>query len=259
MSKPTFSPALILTIALSLALVLTVASGCKKNDQSKELRIAAASSLAGAFESVGEEFKKETGIQISLVLSSSGNLTQQIKEGAPYDLFASADLKYLDQLQEAKAVDAADRKIYAEGRVVMWVQSGDAPKSLSDLKDPRYEHISIANPEHAPYGTAAKEALVKAGVWSEIEGRVVRGSNVRQAMQYVESGNAEVGLIALSLVKGGSGSYTIIADSDHKPLQQGIAVVSSSSKKDSARAFITFLTSEKGAALLEPFGLQAAK
>ncbi len=247
------------TLACTIALGLAMLSVCSKGDTKKELRVAAASSLAGAFESLGQEFTKETGIKVSLVLSSSGNLTQQIKEGAPYDLFASADLAYLDQLQEAKAVDAEGRTVYAEGRVVMWVKDGEAPKSLNELASDAFEHVAIANPEHAPYGTAARAALRKAGVWEGIEGRVVRGTNVRQAMQYVESGNAEVGLIALSLALHGGGSYTLIDDSQHQALEQGIAVVSGSKKKEQAREFIQFLSSDKGAALLKPYGLQAAK
>lgn len=246
-------------MASSLTLALVLSSGCGKQDKSKELRVAAASSLAGAFESLSKEFEKETGIAVSLVLSSSGNLTQQIKEGAPYDLFASADQEYLSQLVASKAVDQEHRTVFAIGRLVMWVKSGEAPKGLGELTEPRYEHISIASPEHAPYGIAAQAALREDGVWDKIEGRVVRGSNVRQAMQYVESGNAEVGLIALSLAMHGGGSYTLVDESKHKALEQGIAVVSSSSKKEHARAFIKFLNSDKGAALLKPYGLQAAR
>jgi molybdate transport system substrate-binding protein len=248
-----------LAMAFCLVLAMGSAQGCGKDDSKNELRVAAASSLAGAFESVGAEFTKESGVKVSLVLSSSGNLAQQIKEGAPYDIFASADLAYLNQLEEESVLDAVDRTIYAKGQVVMWVKDGEAPKALGDLTDPRYEHISIANPEYAPYGTAARDALQKAEVWDAIKGRVVRGSNVRQAMQFVESGNAEVGLIALSLALHGGGSYTAIDTDQHKPLEQGIAVVTASKKKAHARAFIKFLTSDKGAALLKPYGLQAAK
>ncbi len=257
MLKSTLS--LSLAMAFCLVAVIGTAPGCGKKDSGNEIRVAAASSLAGAFESIGKAFTKESGVKVSLVLSSSGNLAQQLKEGAPYDIFASADLAYLDQLQAEKVLDGAERKIYAQGQVVMWVKSGKAPKSLSELDNARYEHIAIANPEHAPYGTAAREALQKAGVWEAIQGRVVRGTNVRQAMQYVESGNAEVGLIALSLALHGGGSYTLIASDQHRPLEQGIAVVSASSKKEHARAFIKFLTSDKGAALLKPYGLQATK
>lgn len=246
-------------LSLLLALSLGSSSACSKSDSKKELRVAAASSLAGAFKSVADEFTKETGIAVSLSFSSSGNITQQIKEGAPFDLFASANLKYLDQLEESKAIDEADRAVYAEGRLVMWVNDGSPPKEFSELTSSRYEHIAVANPEYAPYGMAAREALTQAGVWKSIEGKVVRGSNVRQAMQFVESGNAEVGFIALSLALHGGGSFLEVDPSQHKPLHQGIAIVSSSKKKEQGRAFIQFLTSDKGAALLKPYGLQAAK
>jgi molybdate transport system substrate-binding protein len=246
-------------LALGLILAVSSAPACSKTESKNEIRVAAASSLAKAFKSVADEFTKETGTKVSLVLSSSGTITQQIKEGAPYDVFASANLDFLDQLEAAKSVDGAEKAIYAEGRVVMWVKSGSPPQELAELTSDAYEHISVANPDHAPYGMAARDAMTSAGVWSTVKGKVVRGTNVRQAMQFVESGNAEVGFIALSLALNGSGSYTEVDPSQHKPLQQGIAVVSSSKKKEQARAFIKFLTSDKGAALLKPYGLEAPK
>lgn len=248
--------------SLRLCVVMVVwasGGGCSQSGADRPLKVATAASLAGAFEVVAQKFTEESGTKVSLVVSSSGKLTQQIQEGAPYDVFASADLSYLEQLVAADEIDRDSVAVYAIGRLAIWVKSGEAPTDLSVLTSKTYEHIAIANPEHAPYGSAARQALQAKGLWTDLESRIVRGSNVRQAMQYTESGNAEVGLIALSLALHGGGSYVLVDQSLHEPLEQGIAVVKGSSKKAQARAFVAFLTSETGRELLEPYGLQATQ
>ncbi len=242
-------------IAILLGLTFG-AIACSKTE-SKKLQVAAASSLAGAFEALGDAYTAKTGTEVSLILSSSGNLQQQIREGAPYDVFASANLSYLTDLEASGDVAKSSIQIYAEGRLALWGKGNDAPATLAALSDSKYEHIAIANPEHAPYGTAAREALRAIGLWDALESRVVRGSNVRQAMQYVESGNAEVALIALSLALHGGGSFTLVPSNLHKPLLQGIGIVSKTKKTAEAQAFLDFLKSEEGAKILLPYGLQA--
>ena len=241
--------ALLLGISLSL-----VACG---TSESKKLQVAAASSLAGAFEALGKAYTAKTGTEVSLILSSSGKLQQQIREGAPYDVFASANLSYLKDLETSGDIAASSVRVYAEGRLALWTKGKEAPADLAALADKKYEHIAIANPEHAPYGTAAREALRSIGLWDSLESRVVRGSNVRQAMQYVESGNAEVALIAHSLALHGGGSFTLVPSAMHKPLQQGIGIVAKTKKTAEAQAFLDFLVSEEGAKILLPYGLQA--
>jgi len=241
--------ALLLGISLSL-----VACG---TSESKKLQVAAASSLAGAFEALGKAYTAKTGTEVSLILSSSGKLQQQIREGAPYDVFASANLSYLNDLETSGDIAASSVRIYAEGRLALWTKGVEAPADLAALADKKFEHIAIANPEHAPYGTAAREALRSIGLWDSLESRVVRGSNVRQAMQYVESGNAEVALIAHSLALHGGGSFTLVPSAMHKPLQQGIGIVAKTKKTAEAQAFLDFLVSEEGAKILLPYGLSA--
>lgn len=240
-----------------LLLGILLSSGCSKSDSNKPLTIATAASLAGAFDAISDEYTKQTGTKISLVIASSGKLSQQIIEGAPYDVFASANLVYTEQLVEAKEALKDTLSVYARGRLTMWVKQGDAPKSLEALLEDKYEHVAIANPKHAPYGFAAKEALEAKGLWSKLPNKLVRGSNVRQAMQFAESGNAEVGLVAHSLALHGGGSFTLVDESLHKPLDQAIIVLSRTSKKAEAVKFIKFLSSDKGRALLAPYGLQA--
>ncbi|MCP4449027.1 MAG: molybdate ABC transporter substrate-binding protein [Myxococcales bacterium] len=243
----------------ALLLACGLASPACSKPESKKLQVAAASSLAGALESVGKAYAAKTGTEISLILSSSGKLRQQILEGAPYDVFVSANLAYLKDLEASGDVSKGSVSVYAEGRLAMWVKTGDAPADLAALASSSYEHIAIANPEHAPYGTAARQAMQSEKLWSKLESRVVRGSSVRQAMQYAESGNAEVALVAHSLALHGGGAFTLIPASMHAPLQQGIGIVAKTPRGAAAEAFVQFLESAEGAALLKPYGLQARR
>ena len=248
-----------LPLAVSAVVVgAFLVGGCKGSD-SKKLEVAAASSLAGAFQEMAKAFTAKTGTEVSLILSSSGKLSQQIREGAPYDVFASASLSYLEDLQASGDLAKDSLRIYAQGRLAMWVKDGQAPASVAELADSRYEHIAIANPEHAPYGTAAREAMQNEKIWSKVQDRVVRGSSVRQAMQYAESGNAEVGIIALSLAIKSDGSYTLVDSHLHTPLTQGIAVVARTKKNAQATAFVDFVNSPAGMQILAPYGLEPVK
>lgn len=241
-------------IALVLFVVCAWGGNACKGSAQKNLRVAAAASLTNAFESLATEFTKDSGIPVDLIFSSSGTLTQQIQEGAPYDLFASASPEYLAQLASKSEVIPDTISIYATGRLALWVREGEAPRSLKRLLASDYQHIAIASPEHAPYGIAAKTVLEQAGLWSALKSKLVYGSNVRQAMQFAESGNAEIAIIALSLASLGAGSYSLL-EGDQVLLDQAIGIVASSKKQKQSAAFISFLHSQKGQALLEPFGL----
>lgn len=219
-----------------------------------KLRVAAAASLTAAFEEVGEAFKAKTGCEVVLSLSASGKLAAQIEQGAPFDVFASADESWIDKLIAKKALDAGSKQIYAVGRLVIWV-SGRQPPDVASLAQESYKKIALANPDHAPYGRAAKEALQKAGVWTAVESRIVQGSNVKQALQFAETGNAEAALTALSLVVGtGKGSYTKIPREDHSALPQVAAVVAGSKEKALAKEFLEFLESNEAKVILKRYG-----
>ncbi len=243
-----------LWLGISIALVI----GCSKSDAKKPLTIATAASLAGPFKAISDEYTKQTGTKVSLVIASSGKLSQQIIEGAPYDIFASANFLYTEQLVDANEAIENTQVVIAQGRLAMWVKSGTAPANLSELLDKRFEHVAIANPKHAPYGFAAKEALEAKHLWPKLAGKLVRGSNVRQAMQFAESGNAEVALIAHSLALRGGGSYTLVEQSLHNPLDQVLIVLSRTKKSDEAIKFIKFVQSDAGRAMLTPYGLIAS-
>ena len=176
-------------------------------------------------------------------------LARQIENGAPFDLFLSADEYQVEPLVKKNKIDPDSRQIYAIGRVALWSKSG----TFKDLKDlPKAQHIAMANPLHAPYGRAAREALEKAGLWAQLQDRVVLAESVRQAYQFAESGNADVCLTAYSMVYDQGG--ILIRDDLHRPLRQIGAVVNKSKRRKEAAAFLDFLLSPAGRALLATHG-----
>ena len=257
--------------AASAALVISAASlagACKKAPSAQEsppLRIAAASDLAEAFPAVGSAFEKETGQKVTFSFNSTGLLAKQIEQGAPFEVFAAANVSFVDEAIGAGACSADSKAIYAQGRLDMWTKGGDAaavPTSLADLARPEFVHVAIANPDHAPYGKAAKEALVKTGVWPVIEKKLVFGENVQQTFQFVQSGNAEVALIAHSLALASGGHATPVDPALHAPLNQAVVVCNGGARSPeerekgnaAARKFVAFVASSEGRAILRRYG-----
>jgi len=245
--------------ALSILLIATVAGGCGKGNKGKHepLKVAAAASLVSAFEEIGSAFHNKTGREVVVSAGSSGKLAAQISEGAPFDVFASASEKYVDEVISAKAAAADTKTIYAYGRVAVWTLDDVEPvATIADVAGERFKKIALAQPNHAPYGLAAKQALEAAGVWSQVESRVVYGTNVGQALQFADTGNADVSFTALSLViRGDKGRYLLIDDAGHAPLSQAVVMVESTNKPEAAKQFIAFLQSDEGRAILRKYGL----
>jgi molybdate transport system substrate-binding protein len=245
---------------VALAFALTASTGCSKskpNGQAdRPLRIATAASLTSAMQEVAAGFQAASGRQVEVSPGASGKLAAQLSDGAPYDVFASADEAFVDEVIDAGVGVAETKTIYAYGRVVVWTPPAAAPvTALTELSAPRFVKIALANPEQAPYGRAAREALEHAGVWAAVEPRLVYGTNVAQAMQYGETGNADASLTALSLVLGGKGSYYLVDESAHFPLAQVAVVIKHSKLPDDARAFVNYLNSEPGQQILGRYGL----
>jgi molybdenum ABC transporter molybdate-binding protein len=195
------SIALSATVLSATVLSATSAWGQEKKS-SPELTVAAAADLSSALQEIADRYEKKTGVHLKLSFGASGALTQQIQNGAPFDLFFSADMDYPRQLIAAGAADPASLYQYAVGKVVLWVPA-DSPldldhKGMSVLLDPSVKKIAVANPQHAPYGRAAVAALKHAGMYDQIADRLVLGENVAQAAQFVESGNAQAGFVALA-------------------------------------------------------------
>jgi molybdate transport system substrate-binding protein len=221
------------------------------------IQVAAASDLTRAFEELGRVFEGKTGQKVAFSFGASGVLAQQLRAGAPFDMFASANSAFVTDVVTAGACDAATQSLYAHGHLVVWTKRGGVQPaaSLADLADPRFRKIAIANPEHAPYGMAAREALQKQGLWAVLEPRIVYGENNRQAHQFAQSGNAEAALVALSLVIGtNDGAYLPVDGSLHAPIDQTLVACQRGRNPDGGRAFASFVRSMEGRGLMRRHG-----
>ena len=246
------------TLALSAS---SVSAGCKREAPSEAtVKVAAAADLAFAFKDVATAFEKKTGKKVTFTFGSTGNLAKQIDEGAKYDLFAAANVSYVDEVVRAGACDGATRAPYALGRIVVWwkddaARAGSEPKSLADLADARFVRIAIANPEHAPYGQAAQQALASAGVWDAVKPKLVYGENVQQTLKYAQTGNVEAAIVALSLATVTEGGhYFAIEDAMHKPIEQVLVVCSRGGSTQGGKDFAAFALSSEGRPIMRRFG-----
>ncbi|KHF40136.1 molybdate ABC transporter substrate-binding protein [Halalkalibacter okhensis] len=244
----------------TILLLLTLVSGCG-NDQveqepQKELLVAAASDLTLAFTEVGALFEEETGVPITFSFGSTGQLADQIENGAPFDVFAAANIDFIDRLKEAELLFPDTQTTYAFGRigVATLPNSTTSVETLDDLLNPEIKKIAIANPDHAPYGLAAKEALETAGIWDQVEEKLVYGRNISDTLSYIETGNAEAGIIALSLYQEGEVDFELIDADLHEPLEQSIAVINRTNEEELARMFIEFITGPIGKPIMESYG-----
>jgi len=237
-------------------------SGSGSSRVGEPLRVAAAADLANAFPEVGKAFEAATGKKVDFSFGSTGLLSKQISEGAPFDVFAAANLSYVDDVVRANACDGSTKQLYATGRIVMWsADKSVLPATLEGLRDKKLAKIAIANPDHAPYGLAAQQALTRAGVWADVKPRAVYGENVQQAMMFAQSGNAEVAIVALSLAlehrSDAHGGYVLIDAELHAPLEQAMVICrggSAGNKPNEARAFLAFVASEPGHAIMRKYG-----
>jgi len=230
----------------------------------QEITVAGAADLNYALRDLGARFEKKTGNKVTLSFGSSGNLFAQIESGAPYDLFFSADEAYPKKLAADRFAEPASLHTYAIGHLVLWVPNGSSldPQRLHMdlLLQPSVQRIAIANPEHAPYGRVARAALEHFGLQDKLATKLVLGENISQAAQFVQSGNAQAGLIALSLAMSpamkDAGKYWELPLDSYPELRQTAAIVSASKRKAAARAFLDYTTSPEGAVVLEQYGFQ---
>ena len=220
------------------------------------LTVAAAADLQSAFTEIAALYEDRTGQPVTLVFGSTGQLTQQIENGAPFDLFAAANVAFVEELRDKGLVLADSVALYGEGRIVLAVnrQAGVRAAELAALLDPAIQRVAIANPDHAPYGVAAKEALINAELWATVEPKLVYGENVRQALQFIQTGDAQAGIVALSVADAPEITWTLIDASLHSPLRQALAVVSSSAQPDAARAFAAFINGPEGRPIMRRYG-----
>jgi molybdate transport system substrate-binding protein len=235
--------------------VITLAAGvaCRRGPKG-QVKIAAASDLAKAFEEIGREYTKRTGVKPVFTFGSSGLLAKQLAEGAPFDVYAAANIKFVDETVAAGACDGATKKPYARGRIVAWSASQKIA-SLADLAEPRFVKVAIAHPDHAPYGKAAKEALEAAGVWAQVQPKLVLAENIRQTLQWAQEGSADAAIVALSLAPVAEGGRSLLVDEKlHQPLIQALAVCKNGGHVANGRAFADFVSSPEGSAIMKRYG-----
>ncbi len=247
--------------ALSVLGASALLVACRSKSPAKaRLRIAAASDLARAFPEIGAAFTAQVGgaagVELTFTFGSSGLLSKQIAEGAPFDVFACADLGYVQKLAKDGFALADSLTRYARGRLVVWTRR-DAPmhpSAPSDLLDAGYRKIAIANPDHAPYGRAAREALTSAGVLPSAANRLVFGEDVQQALSFATSGNAEVAVIARSLALREDGVSLLVDGNLHAPLEQAAIVTRVAEDASLARRFVAFLAGARSRGILGAHG-----
>ncbi len=227
----------------------------------QDLRVAAASDLQTALPAIAAQFEKDTGHHVALTFGSSGNFATQIQNGAPFDVFMSADIDYPRRLEQAGLAERGSLYEYATGRLVLWTRndSGIDPQGgVKILSDARVRRIAIANPAHAPYGRAAVAAIRHEGLYDQVQSKFVLGENISQTAQFVQSGNADVGLIALAVALSPtlreSGRFVEIAPDLYPPIQQAAVVIASSTQNALAAQFVDGLKQPPAKAILRSYG-----
>lgn len=220
------------------------------------LTVFAAADLASAFKELVPRVEQALGVRVTLVLGSTGQLAQQIEHGGPADVFFAADQAFVDRLVAERVLIGETRTLYAQGRIVLATARAFGPKltELRGLLDPRIRHVAIANPAHAPYGRAAEEALRRAGVWEALRAKLVYGENVRHALQFVQTGAAEAGIVAQSIANAPEIDWVPIEAGLHSPLNQATAVVRRSPRPELGLAFIQFLNGPEGRPIMKRHG-----
>lgn len=259
---PTLGNPVLGILVVTCLLLSAASSSAQEKTGSSELVVAAAADLSSVMKEISESYTKKTGVTVRLAFGASGALTQQIQNGAPFDLFFSADMDYPRQLIAAGQADEASLYQYAVGKLVLWAPE-DSPldvehKGMSVLLDPSVKKIAIANPQHAPYGRAAVAALEHFKLYDQIKDRLVLGENVSQAAQFAESGNAQAGFVALAHTLApamqGKGKYWIVSSDSYPALAQGAVVLSQSHHKQEAKDFLKYLESKEMIELLAKYG-----
>jgi molybdate transport system substrate-binding protein len=245
---------------MQLAIGLTALLSMTALHAASTLRVAAAADLAPCIAELNSIFSASVGeADVAYSIGASGNFYAQIKNGAPYDVFLSADMHYPQELIKAGLADAASLTVYAHGQLVMWSNDPkvDVSLGLKALTAPSVQRIAIANPEVAPYGRAAKAALQSAGVWDAVKSKLVVGESIAQTAQFVETGNAQVGLISFAHVNGAKKpvqGHTWIVPANLYPLiEQGAIITAKGKSNPLAIQYLAFLRSEKGRLILRKY------
>jgi molybdate transport system substrate-binding protein len=245
-------------LVLVLAIFLGLSGGLCA---AQEITVAAAADLQFVMQDVGARFQSETGKSVKLIYGSSGNFAQQLQNGAPFDMFFSANLDYPKQLEAAGLTEPATFYQYAIGKIVVWVPNDsklDVSSGLKALVNLSIKKIAIANPQHAPYGKAAVAAMQKENVYEQVKDKFVLGENISQTASFVASGSADVGIVALSLALSPNlkdkGRYAEVPAADYPPIEQACVIMGSSKNKNVAKQFLKFIQSSPVRELFQKYG-----
>ena len=264
-NTPILSNGTRLLVSPGLIAFLVLVSGVaalRAESANRTINVAAAADLSSALQEVASNYEKRSGVAVKLSFGASGALTQQIQNGAPFDVFFSADMDYPRQLIASGQADGATLYRYAVGQLVLWVPQ-DSPldvghKGMDVLLDPFVKKISIANPRHAPYGRAAVAALKHYGLYEKVSDRLVLGENVSQAAQFAESGNAQAGFVALAHAIApamqSKGKYWVVPGEAYPPLDQAVVAISHSAHRQEASAFLEYLKTAEAITVLQRYG-----
>jgi len=220
------------------------------------IHVAAASDLTPAFTEIGSSLGSRKPIKAVFTFGSSGLLSKQIEQGAPFDLFVSASKGFVERLESQGLVLQGSRQVFAQGRLVIWQRQDAATpvNSLEDLAKPVIRRIAIANPEHAPYGLAARQALESKKLWEAVQEKIVFGENVAQAFQFAQTGNVDVAIVAQSLATRPQGRAIPVEPEAHAPIQQTLCILRRAQQPEVCRRFVEFLLSANGRAILQRYG-----
>lgn len=242
-----------------IGLLSIILWGCKSADNTEKkdknvITVAAASDLSLAFPEIVESFEKKTSYKVQLTFGSSGTLTQQIENGAPYDVFASANTAFIEILKEKERTIPETQILYGQGRIgIATKDSAIQINGMEDLLNPEIKKIAIASPEHAPYGMAAKEALQSLEMWEELKDKLVYGKSISDALTLVKTGNAEAGIISHAIISDDI-PFVLIDSQLHSPINQSITVVNGTKKEKIAKEFVHYVRSSEGKKILQKYG-----
>jgi molybdate transport system substrate-binding protein len=253
-----------LIVGLAIAVI---EGGCDSPSRSagrgpapEPLRIAAASDLQTVLPLLAKRFREKTTVELSLTFGSSGLLAEQIKAGAPFDVFLAANQTFVGDLTAGGYLRPESIHPYARGSLVLAVhrKSGSPIESLADLDRAEIKKIALANPETAPYGAAGKQALERSGLWSKLEPKIVQAESVRQALQFVQSGNAEAGLVGRAIATLPEVRIVEVEPRLYDPIVQALGIVTRTQRAEAAEKFIEFVVGEEGQSILRDAGFSSA-
>jgi molybdate transport system substrate-binding protein len=219
-----------------------------------DLHVSAAANLANVMPEISASYEKQTGTRVIVSFGATSQLTQQIANGAPMDVFLSADTEHIDQLIKSGSLLRDSRAVYARGRLVVWAPRHPEIHTMNDLTAPGIKHIAIATPSLAPYGAAAVEALRNAGLWDKLQAKAAYASSIAIAKQYADTGNAEAAFTAFALTIHDKGNQFEVDPKLYKPIEQAAGIVTDSKEQKSARDFMHFLAGTEGRAIFKRFG-----